>query len=331
MRRPTILLLLLLGLAASSFAQQRPGMQGPSGADVRVQVTFTDDHPVNIQLKVELTSSSEIQVNTTFTDDNGLAVFPGVQPGNYRIRVTGMGVREAVGRVFNISRGQGAYFEYIRVERDGENAVTQTSSEAMIPAADLNVPSKARKEYEKGGQAMEAKNWEEARARFERAISLYPQYAAANNDLGVVFMNTGQPDRGREAFEKAIALNTHYARAHRNLGLLFFQEKKYVEAGASFEKALATEPMDAQSLTMLAQVQLLLHKPDEAAATARRAHEVPHEQFVVCHLIAARAYELLNKETDAMAEYTIFLRESPQNPSAPKVQAALDALRARTH
>jgi tetratricopeptide (TPR) repeat protein len=201
----------------------------------------------------------------------------------------------------------------------------------MVTAADLNVPGKARKEYEKGGEAMEEGKWEEARVRFEKAISLYPQYAAAHNDLGVVYMNTGHREQGRAMFEEAIRISDRYARAHRNLGILLFHEKKYAESEASFQKSLATDPLDAQALTMLAQVQLMLQKPLEAAATATRVHDLPHEQFAACHLIAARAYELLNKETDAMAEYTIFLKESPQNPNAPKVRAALDALKARTH
>ena len=106
MRRSTLVLFLLLVLAARGFSQ-RSGATGSGGADVRVQVTFTDDHPANLQLKVELvTSSSEIQLNTAFTDDNGLCTFSGVQPGNYRVRVSGIGVRDAVGRVFSISRGQ---------------------------------------------------------------------------------------------------------------------------------------------------------------------------------------------------------------------------------
>jgi tetratricopeptide (TPR) repeat protein len=332
MRRSTLLLfLLLLGWAVPGFSQA-PGSTIGAGADVRVQVTFTDDRPASFHLKVELvTSGSEVQLKTTFTDDNGTCEFGGVRPGNYRVRVSGIGVKETTGRVFTISRGQGAHFEHIQVERVGEDAVTQSSTQAMVTAADLNVPGKARKEYEKGGEAMEEGKWEEARVRFEKAISLYPQYAAAHNDLGVVYMNTGHREQGRAMFEEAIRISDRYARAHRNLGILLFHEKKYAESEASFQKSLATDPLDAQALTMLAQVQLMLQKPLEAAATATRVHDLPHEQFAACHLIAARAYELLNKETDAMAEYTIFLKESPQNPNAPKVRAALDALKARTH
>ncbi|HSA93036.1 MAG TPA: tetratricopeptide repeat protein [Terriglobales bacterium] len=331
MRRSILLLFLLsLGLAAQASAQAR--QFGTTGASVRVQVTFTDDRPASARLKVELvTSGSEVQLNTAFTDDNGVCEFGGVRPGTYRVRVSGIGIRETVGRVFSISRGQATHFEYLPVERVGENEVTQTSTTATVAAADLNVPGKARKEYEKGGEAMEKGNWEGARVRFEEAIRLYPQYAAAHNDLGVVYMNTGQTEKGREMFETAVRLNDRYARAYRNLGILHFHEKSYPMAETSLQKALAGDPLDVQTLTMLAQVQLLLHKPLEAATTATRVHDLPHEQFVACHLIAARAYELLNKETDAMAEYTIFLKESPQNPNAPKVRAALDALKARTH
>ena len=335
MRRSTLLVFLLLGLATPGFSQRQPNAPTPGSVattDVRVQVVYTNDHPVDVQVRVELVATiSDLQVLQAFTDGNGQCLLPRVPPGTYRIRVSGMGVQETVGQSFTITRAQGAAFQYIRVEPDKDKTDQPTSTEAMISAVDLNVPSKAKKEYAKGGQAAKKRDWEEAQTRFEKAISLYPQYVAAHNDLGVVFMNTGQRDKGRQMFEQAIALNDNYPRAHRNLGILLFQERKYGEAGTNLEKALAGDPLDAQALTVLAQVQLLLQKPLEAVATAIRVHALPHQQFVACHLIAARAYELLNKETDAMAEYTIFLKESPQNPNAPKVRAALDALKARTH
>ncbi|HXE92123.1 MAG TPA: tetratricopeptide repeat protein [Terriglobales bacterium] len=330
-RRVHTLCALFLLSPLFAWGQRTPSVEGTTFARVMVRVTYSDDRPAKMQLRVQLLTGSEQYTTEAFTDDQGQVEFSGVQPGTYRIRVSGMGIQETTTGAFTISRSQNSHTEFVRVERaknaDGSLAVPE---EAMVSAADLNVPGKARKEYEKGGKAMEEGKWGEARARFEKAISLYPQYAAAHNDLGVVYMNTGERERGRAMFEKAIAINGRYARAHRNLGLLLFQEKRYAEAGTSFDKALATEPLDAQTLTMLAQVQLLLHKPEAAAATATKVHAVPHEQFAACHLIAARAYEAMNKETDAMAEYTIFLRESPNNPNAPRVQAALDALKART-
>jgi len=48
--------------------------------------------------------------------------------------------------------------------------------------------------------------WQEARFRFERAVELDPQNAAALNDLAVSLEQMGEFDKAREAYEKALAI-----------------------------------------------------------------------------------------------------------------------------
>lgn len=48
--------------------------------------------------------------------------------------------------------------------------------------------------------------WQEARFRFERAVALDPQNAAALNNLAVSCEQMGEFDKAREAYEKALAL-----------------------------------------------------------------------------------------------------------------------------
>jgi Flp pilus assembly protein TadD len=48
--------------------------------------------------------------------------------------------------------------------------------------------------------------WQEARFRFERALSLDPKNAAALNDLAVALEQMGEFKKARECYEKALAL-----------------------------------------------------------------------------------------------------------------------------
>jgi Flp pilus assembly protein TadD len=48
--------------------------------------------------------------------------------------------------------------------------------------------------------------WQEARFRFERAVALDPQNAAALNDLAVAAEQMGDFDTARKSYEKALAL-----------------------------------------------------------------------------------------------------------------------------
>lgn len=48
--------------------------------------------------------------------------------------------------------------------------------------------------------------WNEARFRFEKAVALDPQNAAALNDLAVALEQQGAFDKAREAYERALKL-----------------------------------------------------------------------------------------------------------------------------
>ncbi len=48
--------------------------------------------------------------------------------------------------------------------------------------------------------------WQEARFRFERAVELDPQNAAALNDLAVALEQMGEFEAARRAYEKALEL-----------------------------------------------------------------------------------------------------------------------------
>ena len=48
--------------------------------------------------------------------------------------------------------------------------------------------------------------WKEALFRFQRAIELDPSYAAAWNNLAIVYEQTGEHDKARQAYEQALRL-----------------------------------------------------------------------------------------------------------------------------
>ncbi len=331
--RLTCIFLFLVAMLQPSLAQM--SREGGAQVELRVNVVYDiNDRPVASQVRVQLLVPSGSVLGEQIVTDLGQVEFLFVNqfPHNYRLRVDGEGIVPMTTEVFAIPSHNQAHWETVRVhaKRSGpDNA--ENSSTQMVAAAELNVPNNARKEYEKGTQALEKRDWEEAGGRFKKATELYPKYAAAYNNLGVVYMNTRQAQKAQESFGKAIESDDHYARAYVNLAMALYVDRKPVEAEPLLQKARALNPLDAQALTLLAQIELQGGRAEEALGTARRVHAVPHDQYTVAHLIAARACELLHKETDAMAEYTIFLKESPQDPYAPKARATLDALKARTH
>lgn len=71
------------------------------------------------------------------------------------------------------------------------------------------------------------------------AIKYDPNYAAAYNHLGIIYMETKRYPKSEEAFRKALDIQPEYPEIYNNLGVLFNRQDKYNQAVAFFEKALA--------------------------------------------------------------------------------------------
>lgn len=329
MRRCRLCLILstIVILSGVLAGQRQPQLSGPAApAELQVRVAYADDRSSEESLRVELLNGPGTFIAQAFTSE-GHASFRNLSPGTYRLKVSGIEVEDVTTDSFTISRGESLHIEYVVVQkRDSAGTGAPRSSSAMVAAIDLNVPGKAKKEFDKGVEALNRNEWPEARRKFERAAELYPQYALAYNNLGVALMNLGERQLGREAFEKAVNLDSHLANGYLNLARIASADKKYGDAEIFLGKTLSIDPMNAVALLLLANVQLQNGKFDECIANARRMHSLPQEHYAVIHYFAARAFEAKGVPTEAVAEYKVLLRESPNGPTADKARAALAEL-----
>ncbi len=79
--------------------------------------------------------------------------------------------------------------------------------------------SDAREQVEFGINVAQRGLWREAIYRWEKAVELDPNYAAAFNDLGIGYEHEGQLDKARKAYEKAIALDPNNSQIRQNYDL----------------------------------------------------------------------------------------------------------------
>jgi tetratricopeptide (TPR) repeat protein len=195
-----------------------------------------------------------------------------------------------------------------------------------VSAADLNIPESAKKEFDKASAQMAKKNWGKAIAGFNRALALYPDYAAAYNNLGVIYAKTGDRKTEREALQKAVALDDHLAVAYVNLGIMAIAERNFPEAENMLNKATSADPENTQTLVLLANAELLDKHYDQAISNCHKVHSMPHESQALIHYIAARALEHENRASEAVTEFQTFLKEEPSGPRAESVRGELTRL-----
>ena len=93
-----------------------------------------------------------------------------------------------------------------------------------------NVPSKARAAYKRAMEAVNNGQAEGAISNLQQAITLYPEYVRALNDLGVIYLKLDRLDEAAATFRRAIEINKRYFHPRLNLGLVLGKQGKYREA-----------------------------------------------------------------------------------------------------
>lgn len=329
--------LLVFGIFAIVASSTRPvagqqGMDSSAVGNVHVHVVYPSERAAGLHLRVRLMSgSSSTPVSENFTNDQGVAEFTRVPVGEYHVIVTGEGIEDSDSGEFEIDRRKTSQDLFITVRSSESRTHSDTGGNSSVAAVDLNVPDTARKEFEKANEDMARQDWTSAQQKLKRAILAYPQYAQAYNNLAAVYGHLNEPSREREALERAIALNDHLAPALVNLAKLCLQDKNAARAESLLEDASRAEPNNAETMTLLAQAQLLNKHFDAAVATTHNVHALPHQNFAVVHYIAARAFERENRLQDALAELQVFLAEEPKGARADQVREEIARIRFNQH
>jgi len=322
-------LILMVGLCSAAALAQAPsnGDFGGSESTLIVRLTYENGRSAPGNLRVELISAFGGAVATATTSGMGSAsvTFQHVGAGKYKLQVTELDGSHIDSDIFDVVRNEAMHTEFMHLAREAPQQ--KSATEPTVAASDMNVPDKAKKEFTKGNESLETKSWADAKDHFERAIELYPQYAAAHSSLGIAYASLGQGAKAVAAFQKALKLDEHQTAANIYLGQFYYDNQKFAEAAPYLERAAAAEPENPQLLTALANAELKTGKLDAALANARKVHSIPdHQKFAAAHIIAAQILNSRGRKETTMEEYRLFLKEDPQSQFAPRVRDALAKL-----
>jgi len=107
-----------------------------------------------------------------------------------------------------------------------------STSSATVTLHDLShhVPRRAVKEYERALKATGKGEKENAIAYLHKALAADPEFVAALNDLGVVYLKVNRVEVAIEQFTKAIAVDPHAALPLLNLAIAYLRQGLFTDA-----------------------------------------------------------------------------------------------------
>ncbi len=122
--------------------------------------------------------------------------------------------------------------------------------------------------------ALQTGNPEAALALIQRAVALRPDAAPCRNNLGQVLERLGRDDEAARCYEAALELDPSNAEAHNNLGLVFARRDRLADADALYRKAIELDSEYAEPHANRGNLLKDRGEVDAALASYRRAIEL---------------------------------------------------------
>jgi Flp pilus assembly protein TadD len=119
--------------------------------------------------------------------------------------------------------------------------------------------------------AVQVSYWRNSVALWSHAIACDPMNGMAANSLGEALLAEGRADEAFAKFDRAVEIWPEYAEARNNLGLALFQRGRVDEAATEFRKAVELRPDMAETHNGLANVLANQQHLEEAAEQYREA------------------------------------------------------------
>jgi Flp pilus assembly protein TadD len=317
--------LFLLLVVAGVTAQGIP--QGAASADTGLggvntisgMVVTSSGQRIARRVSVRLrTMTRGDRVSTT--DDTGNFVFRDVPPGDYAVVIDKEQEFEPFSQNVSVIQPRGMppqnFYLSIRLRLKGRPE-TRTG---VLNAEFANVPPRARASYEKALELAQAGNNKAAVEQLKQAISDYPNFMLAFNELGVQYLRMGELDKADEALAKALKLAPDSATPLLTHGILLTVQGKFDLAVTELQTALKQKDQSANGHLYLGQALANLGRFADAEAHLTRAVALGGDDVKDAHRFLGAIYFQQGEREKGVAEFETYLKLAPKAKDAEQVR-----------
>jgi tetratricopeptide (TPR) repeat protein len=141
----------------------------------------------------------------------------------------------------------------------------------IVSATTLAAPPNATKAYEKGVLAMREQKWDAAQKELTRAVTVYPKFALAWYELGVLRQGRNDLAGAADAWKEALKSDPKYVKPYEGLAALAEHQQNWAESEKYSHDWIELDPEDFPAAYLYSAVaSARLNKMEQAEAAARR-------------------------------------------------------------
>src|SRR5215469_13199639 len=198
----------------------------------------------------------------------------------------------------------------------------------IVSKVQLQIPSNARKEYQRACTALKDKKGTDAEKHLQAAVDDYPKYSAAWVTLGQLLVSRQRMQEGRAACSEAVTADSNYVPAYLCMADIAARAHDWGEALSLSNRALEIDPShNAVAYEYNAAANLNLHNLADAEKSGLRAAELDknhHEPRV--YFVLAQIYEAKHDPTNEAVQLREYLKYADNPDDVAMVKQYLSEL-----
>lgn len=197
-----------------------------------------------------------------------------------------------------------------------------------ISMTSLAAPKDAKKAFDKGREALKKNKLPDAEKELQKAVTLYPKYAAAWFELGMAQEGQKRPEDARQSYQQSLEADAKFVKPYIQLALLAANQGKWQEVADISDRVVKLDPYDyPQAYYFNSVANYNLGNKEQAEKSAREAQKLDtqHRWPKVNHLLGVLMAE--RREYSAAAQHMRdYLKFAPQAQDAERVRTQLSEL-----
>jgi tetratricopeptide (TPR) repeat protein len=309
---------------------QRPQQLGKIVGQVRVSRGDFPTVPVLITLEFR---GSPIQ--SAYCDDQGRYGFYNLQSNEYRVSVDDeayVPVSEHVNVNPEISTMNIVPLTLVPREskkKDDPASRVAGSNPYLVDPTEYyrKFPKKTLKEFDKGHEADQKGNIDDAIQHYLKALESSPDFYPAHNNLGAIYVSQRNFDAAQTQFEAALKSNQNDGQAYFNLANVHMLTQHYDTAEREIDEGLQRRPDSAFGKFLQGSVYTHTNRPELAEKSLLSALQLD-PKMPEAYLQLINLYVKEKRNADAVTQLEIYLKAFPDSAFSPKASELLKRLQA---
>jgi tetratricopeptide (TPR) repeat protein len=199
---------------------------------------------------------------------------------------------------------------------------------SAVSVTSLQAPKEARQAYDKAQQDLRKNKLPEAAKELQKAVEIYPNYAAAWYELGRVQEQKQENEEARKSFARAVAADAKFISPYPKLAELEAQAENWAELADTTGRLLKLDAVDyPMAYFYNATANLNLGQIDAAEKSARAGEKLDTaHQYPKLEQVLAMILERKKDYAAAAAHLRTYLLLSPDAEDAARMKKELAEL-----